>query len=323
MEKELKLIPLSASIVVKGYNFRKMKKFLKTIGILFCVLFAAIIIIGNILNILLSKDKKDHLHTLEGIVIEMNRYLPRKELYFSIEKIALEKENVIWNVTLDPTFFYPIRDSFLPESLNGGILPEGDRGMALDLDSLISNDLIKQSNHLNLLYYYLFVKTRKKNPFYEEIMHRRFSQIWRIESPFSDRHSEITMSYREMANAESLCINQPDEAQNLFMSEYIERQNRLLNYASGNADLTMHMTDDGNTLIFYCQFDKSYSEGDNRPILNLREQSDEIEHTLKNDVKTLPIFYDIKNICDFAGREFLFRYLDWYKTDSIDFRIKI
>lgn len=302
-----------------------MKKVLKYIGFGIVLLFALVIILGNIGNILVSKKQKDYAHSLEGMLFEVNKHLPCRgqdgfEYYF-VNQVMQEGDNIIWEATLDTTFFYPIRESFLPESMNGGILPEGNRSMTLDLDTLLSSNLLRQSHQLDLLYYHLFAKTDKPNPLYEEIMNLKYSQTWRIKSPFSDRQCEYTMSYNEMKETEDFCKNQPESALNLFMSDYIQRQNRLLTIASGNADINMRMTDEGDAIVFCCTFDNSYSVGGNRPISNLRNQKEEIQAALDEDSRSLPIFYDTHNICKKAKKHFLFRFTDWNKTDSLEFNI--
>lgn len=302
-----------------------MKKVLKYIGIGIALLFALVIILGNIGNILVSKKQKDYVHNLERMLAEVNKHLPSRSPdgfeYYIMNQVMQEGDNIIWETTLDTTFFYPIRESFLPESMNGGILPEGNRSMTLDLDTLLSSNLLRQSHQLYLLYYYLFTKTGKPNPLYEEIMNRKYSQTWRIKSPFSDRQCEYTMTYNEMKETDDFCKNHPDSALILFMSEYIKRQNRLLTFASGNADISMCMKDNGDDILFYCIFDKSYSDGGNSPIANLRSQKKEIQLALDEDSRTIPIFYDIKGICKKVQKDFLIRYTDFNKTDSIEFRI--
>ena len=221
-----------------------MKKVLKYLGIGIVLLFAAGIILGNIGNILVSKKQKDYEHSLEGMHAEVNKHLPSRAPdgfdYYIMDRVVQEGENIVWEATLDTTFFYPIRESFLPESMNGGILPEGNRNMALDLDTLLSSNLLRQSHQLDMLYYHLLAKTGKPNPLYEEIMNRKYSQTWRIKSPFSDRQCEYTMTYNEMKDTEDFCKDHPAAALNYFLSEYIQRQNRLLALASDNADINMN-----------------------------------------------------------------------------------
>lgn len=292
-----------------------MKKVLKYIGIGIALLFALVIILGNIGNILVSKKQKDYAHSIEGMLAEVNKHLPSKSPdgfeYYIMNQVMQEGDNIIWEATLDTTFFYPVRESFLPEAMNGGVLLEGNRNMVTDIDTLLSSNLLKQSYQLDLLYYYLFAKIGKPNPLYEEIMKRKYSQTWRIQSPFSDRQCEYTMTYNEMKEAEYFCKNQPETAFGLFLSEYIKRQNRLLTLASGNADISMCMKDDGDAIIFYCIFDKSYSDGGNKPVVNLRTQREAIRVALIEDSQTLPMFYDMKNICKKAQKDFLIRYTDF------------
>lgn len=302
-----------------------MKKILKYLGIGIVVLFAAGIILGNIGKIYMSKKQKNYAHSLESMMAEMNKLLPIRGQdgfdYYIMNRVILEGNNIVWEATLDTAFFYPIRESFLPESVNGGILPEGDRSMAIDIDTLLTNDQLKQSHQLDLLYYHLFAKTDKPNPFYEEIMNRRYSQTWRVLSPFSNRQCEYSMTYDEMKETEECCKNQPETALNLFMKEYIKRQNRLLSFANNNADITMRMKDEDNTIVFCYAFDKSYSKRGNRPVSNLRNQKEKILAALVEDSQTLPIFFDIKSICNKAQKGFLFRFTDWNKTDSLEFTI--
>ena len=302
-----------------------MKKVLKYLGIGIVLLFAAGIILGNIGNILVSKKQKDYAHSLEGMLAEVNRHLPSRSPdgfdYYIMNRVMQEGENIVWEAILDTTFFYPLRESFLPEPMNGGILPEGNRSMALDLDTLLSSNLLKQSQRLHLLYYYLFAKTRTPNPFYEEIMNRRYSQTWRIKSPFSDRQCEFVMTHHKMKEAEDLCIKHPETALKLFMSEYVKQKNKVLLLASVNTDINMRMTDEGDAIVFCCTFDKSYSTRGNRPISNLRNQKEEIQSALGEDSRSLPLFYETQNICKKAQKRFLFRFTDWNKTDSLEFKI--
>jgi len=300
-----------------------MKKIIKYIGIGILVLFAAGLILGNIGNIYMSKKSKDFSQSLEGMIAEVNQHLPHKGFdgfdFFIMDKVLLEDNNVIWVSTLDTTFFYPTRESILPESMNGGILVSGDRSCVIDLDTLLSNDFLEKSHQLNLLYYHLFARSSKPNKFYEEIMKRKLSQTWRVHSPFSDRQCEITMTYDEQKKMEEYCQNDPDDALQEFTSEYLKRQNRLLNVASNNADITMYMEDADSLIIFYCTFDKTYSAGGNKPITNLRNNQGEMLEALQEDCQTLPIFYGMKEICDRTNKNLLFRYTDWNKIDSIDF----
>ena len=300
-----------------------MKKILKYIGIGILVLFAAGLILGNIGNIYMSKKSKDFSQSLEGMIAEVNKHLPHKGFdgfdFFIMNKVFIEGNSVVWESTLDTTFIYPARESVLPESMNGGILVSGDRSCAIDLDTLLSNDFLKKSHRLDLLYYHLFARSSKPNKFHEEIIKRKFSQTWRVHSPFSDRQCEYTMTYDEQKNMEEYCQNNPDNALQEFMSEYLKRQNRLLNVASNNADITMHMEDSDSLIIFYCILDKSYSAGGNKPIANLRNNQGEMLEDLQEDCETLPIFYGMKEICNRTNKDLLFRYTNWNKTDSVDF----
>ena len=302
-----------------------MKKVLKYLGIGVVILFAVTIILGNIGKIIVSKKQKDYAQSLEGMLAEVNKHLPLRAQdgfdYYILNRVLQEGNGIVWEATLDTTFFYPVRESILPESMNGGILPTGDRSMVLDLDTLLTRNLLEQSQHLGSLYYYLFAKTNKTDPFYEEIMKRKFSQTWRIKSPFSDRQYEYTMTYDTMKETEDFCNNKPQEALHFFMSEYLKRQNRLLTFASGNANINMRMSDEGEAIVFSCMLDKSYSSRGNNPISILRTCKDIIAEELNEDMNTLPFFYGYEEICKRTGKGFLIRYTDFFKTDSIEFRI--
>ena len=300
-----------------------MKTTLKYAAIGLFVLFTIVIVLGNIGQIYVSKKKKEYSQTLEGMIAEINEQLPYKvgnNFYFkTIDKVILKDNNVIYEFTLDPTLFYPIRESTLPESLNGVVLVFGNRNCALDLDTLISNYLVKKGHRAYLLYYHLFVKSSNPNKVYEEIVKRKCSQTWRMRSPFSDRQYETTMTYKELTEVGKFCKNNPDKALQEFMFEYLERQNRVLDIASNNADITMHLVDDGSSLIFSSKF--------NKPIYNsikyLKANQDEMSEALQEDFQLLPFFNGMKEICERTNRGFLFRYLNWNKTDSVDFNIII
>ena len=125
----------------------------------------------------------------------------------------------------------------------------------------------------------------------------------------------------EMKETEDFCKKQPEAALNFFISEYIQRQNRLLTIASSNADINMRMTEEVGAIVFCCTFDDSYSAGGNRPVSNLRNQKEEIQAALDEDSRSLPLFYDTQNICKKAQKRFLFRFTDRNKTDSLEFKI--
>ena len=302
-----------------------MKTAVKYIGVGLIVLIAAIFIFANIGKIIMSEKMKGHSLSLEEMIDSINTHLPSKGPdslnFFVMDRVVLEDNNVVWEATLDTTFFYPIRESFLPESLNGGVLTEGNRNMALELDTLLSDSLIQKSHQLNLLYYYLFAKNNRPNPFYGEVINRKCSQTWRIHSPFSDRQNEYTMTFKKMKETENFCKRQPEAALKLFASEYLKRQNILLTIASGNADVIMQMADEGSAIVFLCTFDKSYSVGGNKPISNLRNQKKDIQAALEEESRTLPIFYDTKNICKKTSKAFLFRFTNWEENDSVEFKI--
>ena len=292
-----------------------MKKIFKFIGLGIVALFAAGLVLGNIGKIYMSKKNKG----LEGMIAEVNKHLPQKGFFFIMNKVFIEGNSVVWESTLDTTFIYPTRVSVLPESMNGSVLISGDRSCAIDIDTIMTNDFLKKSHQLDLLYYHLFAKSSEPNKLYDEIMKRKFSQTWRAHSPFSDRQCEFTLTYDEQKKMEDYCQGYPDAALQEFMSEYLKRQNRLLSVASNNADITMHMEDADSLITFYCILDKSYSAEGNKPISNLRDNQSEMLDALQEDCQKLPIFYEMKEICNRTNKSLLFRYTNWNKTDSVDF----
>ena len=289
------------------------------------VLVAASLIFANIGKIVMSERVKAHSLTLEEMIDSINTHLPVRGsgslAFFVMNSVHLEDNNVVWEATLDTTFFHPVRESFLPESVNGGILANGNRSMALDLDTLLTAKNLMQSQRCNLLYYYLFARSKKPNSFYDEIIRRQYSQIWRIHSPFSNRQNEFVFTYQDQKEMESYCRNQKDVALQDFVSEYIKRQNLLLGIGSKNSDISMSMMDEGDNLVLLCAFGKSYSENGNKPISNLRSVKENAHSMLLEDVKTLPIFYDLDEISKRTGKGFLVRYTDFKRTDSIGFSI--
>lgn len=298
-----------------------MRKALKIFGLGIAILFAIGIILGNIGNIILSKRTIPTANSIDEWIMGINSHLPIKELdgcnFFTITRVFQENNNIIWEATLDTTFFHPIHDSFLPESLNGGILPEGNRDTQLDLDTLLTREVLRQSHRLNLLHYHIFVKGDKPNPFYNEIMKHKLSLIWRTYSPFSNANCNYAMSYHDLKDIEKFCITQPQAAINSYMSEYIKRQNLLLTLASSNSDISMQMANEETALVFRCTYDKSHSADGNNPITNLRNVENELKIALNADFKNLPIFFDADKICNKTQKEFSFVLTDYNKTDSI------
>ena len=271
---------------------------LKYLGIGILLLFAILIAVANIGRIFWEKNQKEYDQTLEGMVAEINQHLPMKDPngfdFYTLSHVALDSEKVVFDATLDSTFFYPIRESLLPESMNGGILPSGSRNDVLDLDTVLGEKLLKDSHRLSLLYQQLFTNKKGTNKFYEEIKKRGYSIIWRTHSPFSDRKLEFSFSSKELDDIEVFCKNNPDSALTEFLKEYIERQNRVLSLASLNADARMSMIDNGKSLLFLYVFDGTYSANGNHPILNLRNYKNELFEALKDDSENLPFFYSIK-----------------------------
>lgn len=155
-----------------------MKRIFKNVGIGALLLIGILIAFANFGRIYWEKKQRNYSKTLEGMVAEINRHLPMKDPngfdFYVMNRVKLEGENVVWESTLDTTFFYPIRESILPESMNGGILAYGSRNDVLDLDTILSKEMLKESHRCDILYYHLFSKGSNPNPFYDEVLKRGY-----------------------------------------------------------------------------------------------------------------------------------------------------
>lgn len=301
-----------------------MKNYIKYIGVGAIVLIAVVIVVGNIGKVIMSEKMKGHFLTLEEMIDSINTHLPAKGPdslnFFVMNKVVLEGNNVVWDATIDTTLFYPARQGFLPESVNGLVLVKGDRSMPLDLDTLLSSEVMKKHLRCNLLYYYLFARSKKHNPFYDELLKRKSSQTWRYHSPFSIRQCEFTFTFQEQKDMETFCKNHEETALKEFIAEYINRQNLLLSIANNNSDIFMSMSDEGSSFVFKCAFDESYSANGNKPISYLRGNKGYIHNLLVEDTKH-SLFYGIDEICEKTDKDFIIRYVDYSGTDSISFNL--
>lgn len=302
-----------------------MKKVVKYIGVAILGLFAIAIILGNIANIIMSKRSVPQGRTLEDMVAEVNQHLPMKRNdgfdFYSLDSVILGKNQIIWCTSIDTTFFYPNRKSMLPEALNGGIVVAGDRTQPLDLDTLLSSKYLKEDQELNSLYYQLFARKNKNDAFHDELMKRQYAQTWRFYSPFSDRIFEFTITYDEQLKLIDLCNNKPEGALQLFIKDCVRRQNRLLKLASRGTGTNMSMKDTGESLVLFIVFDKTYSAKGNNPINNIRSNRQEIQEGLQEDFHRLPMFFGMKEICEKTKRHFVIRYMDFSRTDSVNFNL--
>lgn len=302
-----------------------MKKVVKYIGVAILGLFAIAIILGNIANIIMSKRSVPQGRTLEDMVAEVNQHLPMKRNdgfdFYSLDSVILGKNQIIWCTSIDTTFFYPNRKSMLPEALNGGIVVAGDRTQPLDLDTLLSSKYLKEDQELNSLYYQLFARKNKNDAFHDELMKRQYAQTWRFYSPFSDRIFEFTITYDEQLKLIDLCNNKPEGALQLFIKDCVRRQNRLLKLASRGTGTNMSMKDTGESLVLFIVFDKTYSAKGNNPINNIRSNRQEIQESLQEDFHRLPMFFGMKEICEKTKRHFVIRYMDFSRTDSVNFNL--
>lgn len=299
------------------------KRIFKYIGIALLLLMGLLIAIANFGTIFWEKSKREYAKTLEGMVADINSHLPMKSAdgfdFFIMEHVSIEGNSVVWESVLDTTFFYPEKESqIFPEPMNGGVLPYGNRNDVLDLDTILSNKMLLADHRCNTLYYYLFAKKKTPNPFYEELMKREFSQTWRCRSPFSDRQVEWTMTYEEQKKLEDFCTNNREQAMREFITEYTERQNRLLSLASNNSDVNIYLTVNDDNFCYHYVFSKEYSKNSNKPISNLKADSKGIYEGINEDLNSLPIFFSQKEICQNTNKSIVFRFVDWNKTDSLE-----
>ena len=264
--------------------------------------------------------------SLNMMIVELNKSLPQKGYegydYFTLEKCKLVGNNVVWECTLDETFFYPDRESAMPSAINNGVLSQGSsRDDYLDIDHDFSNNVLKKFHKCTLLYNNLIAIENNDDPFYREMKKQGCSQIFRTHSPYSNRTIEVKITAEEQKNIEVYCKQRPKEALEEFVSLYIQRQNLMLSNASDEEGIVMNMVDDGSDLVFRFVFDTIYSAEDNEPIENLRGNIDEIEDAVKKDVESLSVFFNVKRICEKTGRGYVVRYVDGYITDSLDLKI--
>lgn len=302
------------------------KRILKYIGISALLLIGVLIAMANFGTIFWEKGQREYSKSLEGMITEINHHLPMKDTngfdFVIMKHVSIEGNSIVWESVLDTTFFYPEKESqIFPESMNGGILPYGNRNDILDIDTILSNKMLLADHRGNMLYYYLFARNNAPNPFYEEIMKRRYSQTWRCRSPFSDRQAEWSMSYAEQKKIADFCKNNQEQAMQEFIREYVERQNRLLLLASDNADVGIYLTVDDKEFCYHYAFNKAYSTNGNKPIKNLKADENEIHDGIIEDIQSLPIFFATEEICRKTKKHLSFRFVDWNKTDSIEIQV--
>lgn len=299
-----------------------MKKVFKFLGLALLTLFAVSLILGNIANIIVSKRSVQQGRTLEDMVAEINQHLPMKQEgfdFFSLDSVILKKKQVIWCSTADTTFFYPNRESMLPETLNGGLVVAGDRTQLLDLDTLLSSKYLKEDQELNSLYYQLFARKNQKDAFHDELMKRQYAQTWRFHSPFSNRSCEFTITYDEQRKLIDFCNNKPKEALQLFIRDCLHRHNRILKLASRGTGTHMSMKDTGDAFILSIVFDKAFKVDGEDPIYSIRANRQEVLKGLQEDFQRLPMFFGMKEICEKTKRKFVVRCVNFSRTDSVDF----
>lgn len=262
--------------------------------------------------------------SLEMMIAAINRQLPYKGFegydYFTLEKVKMEGNAVVWEASLDPSFFHANSGNALPDAIiNGGVLSQGSSiDDLLDIDEDFTNAFHKKFQRCTLLYNNLIANDFNQSAFYEEMKKRKCSQIYRTHSPFSNRKIEIKLTYEEQISIESYCRQRPKEALAEFVSLYIQRQNYMLSNANDEDGITMNMIDEGTDLVFRCVL---HSEDGINPIEYLRENVAIIERDIRHDIETEAAFFNTKRICTKTNKGYIVRYIDWYNTDSLDIRI--
>ena len=306
-----------------------MKKIIKYVGIVLAVIVGLAFVLSNIINVYLTNKKNNQPYSLEEIIAGINTNLPQKGFesydFFTLERCKLEGNNLVWEGTLDAAYINSIRESALPESVNGFVVVDGSsRNDVLDIDSTLTIEFFQQSIRFNLLYQNLIVMAEdngRSNQFEKEMAKRHCSQIWRAYSPFSNTHVDFTLTYQLQKDIEEYCKHEKELALSEFIIEYIKRQNLLLGEASKHEDIKMDMVLDDTCFVLRCVFEETFSEHGNHPIENIRMVKEQVENDLQADALSLPLFFDFKRICEATGKGYTVRYVDCNDNDSIDFRI--
>lgn len=181
-----------------------MKKIIKYVGIVLAVIVGLAFVLSNIINVYLTNKKNNQPYSLEEIIAGINTNLPQKGFesydFFTLERCKLEGNNLVWEGTLDAAYINSIRESALPESVNGFAIVDGSsRNDVLDIDSTLTIEFFQQSIRFHLLYQNLIVMAEDKgrsNQFEKEMAKRHCSQIWRVYSPFSNTLVDFTLTYQ-------------------------------------------------------------------------------------------------------------------------------
>ena len=157
-----------------------MKKIIKYVGIVLAVIVGLAFVLSNIINVYMTNK-----YSLEEIIAGINTNLPQTGFenydYFTLERCKLEGNNVVWICTVDAAYINSIRESALPESVNGFAVVDGSsRNDVLDIDSIITIEFFQQSIRFNLLYQNLIVMAEDKgrsNQFEKEMAKRLTSTV--------------------------------------------------------------------------------------------------------------------------------------------------
>lgn len=284
---------------------------------------AVVIIVGLIIR----NNPTNSTTSLKMMIATINRQLPQKGFegydYFTLEKVVMEGNSVVWECSFDPSSFSHDNESALSGVItNGGVILQGSNlDDLLDIDEDFTNNLFKKFQRCTLLYNNLIANELNKSAFYEEMKKQKCSQIYRTYSPFSNRKIEVVLTYDEQINIEAYCRQRPKEALAEFLSLYVQRQNAMLSVASDEDGVAMNMVDEGANLVFRCVFDETYSEDGINPIEYIRQDQAKIESAIIHDIESKAIFFNTKRICNKTGKGYIVRYVDWYNTDSLDIQI--
>jgi len=238
---------------------------------------------------------------IEKTVEEMNRYCPIEYEYGSMDSVFIEDKKVVYKMSIS-------NKSVQFNSFNeqAQIVP-------------LSKDFLRKTNREQLLHYYLIVRKDKENPFNEELINRGYSQEWRMYmNKKSSKYTAYTMTPQEMKEIRDFCEKYPKRAKQQFFKEYIDRQNELLkNINYENA--TVSLFTDNTSLYYIYTLSKDITINNKYCIKNLKTNEEEVWTSIVSDLRTVPLFHSVQEICLLMNKKLIFRYKDFFEKDSIDF----
>jgi len=271
--------------------------------------------------------KKSNRNREEGITLEEIIAVTNKQLHNfsdanfpSSNSIFIEGDNVVWQFVIDSTLFYPnYKSKIFPESLIGDAsFVVNSQDNSIDLDTVLTNEMMRRQHREMLLYYTLFARQTPPSTMYKKIIERHYGQVWRYLSPFSDKYYEYTFSYEELKRVDAYCRNNYHKALQEFIKEYIKAKNFALSIANLKSDVTMDMAWDDDYLFFNYTFGRSSRINGVPPIQYFKNNNDYLERCLNDDLKNIPFFYCIDEICIKTKRQLMFRFTDYQNSDYID-----